>query len=82
MQKGFFKVTNITTSTSSLPVQVKTVIKGKGDPGYLLTSGTCLFFGPYKLTIDSSSLDKITSHDCRICVVFPPSFSFRIEEYE
>ncbi|KAF8808044.1 saccharopine dehydrogenase [Phlegmacium glaucopus] len=38
MQNGFFKVTNITTSTSSPPVQVKTVIKGKGDPGYRSTS--------------------------------------------
>ena len=48
MQKGFFKVTNITTSTSSSPIQVKTIIKGKGDPGYLLTSGMLLvhfFFG-------------------------------------
>ena len=43
MQKGFFRVTNITTSTSSSPVQVKTVIKGKGDPGYLSTSGALLF---------------------------------------
>lgn len=38
MQKGFFGVTNITTSTSTPPVNVKTVIKGKGDPGYLLTA--------------------------------------------
>ena len=47
MQNGRFKVTNITTSASSQPVQVKTVIKGKGDPGYLLTASMCLFFGPY-----------------------------------
>jgi hypothetical protein len=38
MQKGFFGVTNITTSTSTPPVNVKTIIKGKGDPGYLLTA--------------------------------------------
>ncbi|KAF5321959.1 hypothetical protein D9619_001578 [Psilocybe cf. subviscida] len=37
MQKGFFKITNLATSTSSPPVQVKTVLKGQGDPGYLLT---------------------------------------------
>jgi len=38
MQNGFFNVTNITTSTSNPPVHVKTVIKGKGDPGYLLSA--------------------------------------------
>ncbi|KAF8963594.1 Saccharopine dehydrogenase-domain-containing protein [Flammula alnicola] len=38
MQKGFFHVTNITSSASSPPVQVKTVVKGKGDPGYLLSA--------------------------------------------
>ncbi|KAF8190797.1 Saccharopine dehydrogenase-domain-containing protein [Pholiota molesta] len=38
MQKGFFKVTNITTAASSPSVKVKTVIKGNGDPGYLLTA--------------------------------------------
>jgi len=38
MQKGFFNVTNITTSTSNPPVHVKTIIKGKGDPGYLLSA--------------------------------------------
>jgi hypothetical protein len=43
MQKGFFNVTNITASTTSPPVQVMTVIKGRGDPGYLLTSGVYLF---------------------------------------
>ena len=43
MRKGFFDVTNITASTTSPPVQVMTVIKGRGDPGYLLTSGVYLF---------------------------------------
>ncbi|KAH9485646.1 Putative trans-acting enoyl reductase [Psilocybe cubensis] len=38
MQKGFLKMTNITTSTSSPSLKVETVIKGKGDPGYLLTA--------------------------------------------
>ncbi|KAF8058737.1 Saccharopine dehydrogenase-domain-containing protein [Lyophyllum atratum] len=38
MQKGFFKATNHTTSTSSPPVHVKTVFKGDRDPGYALTS--------------------------------------------
>lgn len=38
MQKGFFGFTNITSSTSTPLVQAKTVIKGNGDPGYLLTA--------------------------------------------
>lgn len=44
MQKnGFLKVTNLTTAVAapdgSAPLQVKTVMVGKGDPGYSLTSG-------------------------------------------
>ena len=38
MQKGFLKLTNITSAASDPSVKVKTVIKGKGDPGYLLTA--------------------------------------------
>ncbi|KAG6832098.1 hypothetical protein H0H87_002926 [Tephrocybe sp. NHM501043] len=38
MQKGFFKATNHTTSTSTPPVHVKSVFRGDRDPGYLLTS--------------------------------------------
>ncbi|KAF8167524.1 Saccharopine dehydrogenase-domain-containing protein [Crassisporium funariophilum] len=38
MAKGWFSVTNITTSTSNPAVQVKSVMKGQGDPGYLLTA--------------------------------------------
>jgi short subunit dehydrogenase-like uncharacterized protein len=38
MQKGFFKVMNITASTSSPPVQVQTIIKGSSDPGYSSTA--------------------------------------------
>ncbi|KAG6847861.1 hypothetical protein H0H93_005463 [Arthromyces matolae] len=41
MQKGYFKTTNHTTSTSTdstPPVHVKTTIRGKGDPGYDLTA--------------------------------------------
>ncbi|CAA7262294.1 unnamed protein product [Cyclocybe aegerita] len=38
MQNGSFHITNITTSTTTPPVQVKTIVKGKGDPGYLLTA--------------------------------------------
>ncbi|KAF9562971.1 hypothetical protein CPC08DRAFT_662407 [Agrocybe pediades] len=38
MQKGFIKSVNISTSDSFPATKVQTVIKGKGDPGYLLTS--------------------------------------------
>ena len=42
MEKGFFKVINITSSvpTDTIPrTHVKTVMTGQGDPGYLATSG-------------------------------------------
>ncbi|KAF9050022.1 saccharopine dehydrogenase [Panaeolus papilionaceus] len=38
LEKGFLKLTNVTSAASSPDVQVKTVIRGKGDPGYLLTA--------------------------------------------
>jgi hypothetical protein len=42
MQNGFIVATNISKSTSEPPVYVKSVMKGKGDPGYLLTAGALL----------------------------------------
>jgi short subunit dehydrogenase-like uncharacterized protein len=38
MKNGHFTATNLTTSATNPPIQAKTVIKLKGDPGYLLTS--------------------------------------------
>ncbi|KAJ3573696.1 hypothetical protein NP233_g2261 [Leucocoprinus birnbaumii] len=38
MQNGYMVSTNISKSTSEPPVYVKSVMKGKGDPGYLLTA--------------------------------------------
>lgn len=41
MAKGFLEATNYTSSDASdgsSPLQVKTVMRGRGDPGYLLTS--------------------------------------------
>ncbi|KAJ3573700.1 hypothetical protein NP233_g2257 [Leucocoprinus birnbaumii] len=38
MQTGFMIATNISKSTSQPPVCVKSVMKGRGDPGYLLTA--------------------------------------------
>ncbi|PPQ99762.1 hypothetical protein CVT24_009665 [Panaeolus cyanescens] len=38
MENGFLKLTNITSAASSPDVQAKTVIRGKGDPGYSLTA--------------------------------------------
>ncbi|KAL0065576.1 hypothetical protein AAF712_007487 [Marasmius tenuissimus] len=41
LEKGMFKTTNVTTSSTSAnrpkPVQVTTTLTGKGDPGYLLS---------------------------------------------
>jgi len=47
MEHGFFKFTNITSSTTTPPVHVKSSFEGKGDPGYLLTSSKhshCVLF--------------------------------------
>ncbi|KAF8627620.1 hypothetical protein AX15_004318 [Amanita polypyramis BW_CC] len=38
MKNGYLVATNLTTSASHPHIQVKTVIKVKGDPGYLVTS--------------------------------------------
>lgn len=38
LQKGFLTAKNLTISTSTPPIRVKTVIKGNGDPGFLLSS--------------------------------------------
>ena len=38
MKKVFFGVTDTTMSILTPPVNVKAVIKGKDDPGYLLTA--------------------------------------------
>ncbi|KAG6863665.1 hypothetical protein C0991_004295 [Blastosporella zonata] len=38
MAKGFFEASNLTTSTSTPPVYVKSVFKGDRDPGYALTA--------------------------------------------
>ncbi|TFK45010.1 Saccharopine dehydrogenase-domain-containing protein [Crucibulum laeve] len=64
MKHGSLLSTNITTSSSANganQVQVKTVIKGKGDPGYLLTavmiseSALCLILPPVSSTTSPSS---------------------------
>ena len=48
LQKGHFKATNFTVAASSNPsdsttTYAKSTFKGKGDPGYFLTSSTSLF---------------------------------------
>ena len=40
MQKGYMNVTNYTECASSPGTYAKSVMRGKGDPGYLLTSST------------------------------------------
>jgi hypothetical protein len=45
-ENGFLKLTNLTTAVASsgnAPLQAKTVLVGKGDPGYKLTSGMVSF---------------------------------------
>lgn len=41
LEKGFFKTTNITSTSATPPVVVKSTMKGRGDPGYLLTASEC-----------------------------------------
>jgi len=40
LQRGFMISTNISKSASEPFVHVKSVIKGRGEPGYFLTAGT------------------------------------------
>lgn len=42
LRRGFMVSTNISKSVSKSPVYVKSVMKGKGDPGYLLTASTLI----------------------------------------
>jgi hypothetical protein len=54
MQKGFLKTINITSSvaTPDTPqTHVKTVTRGKGDPGYSLTAGADLSYFFYFLSL-------------------------------
>jgi len=73
MQKGYFGVTNITTSTSTPPVNVKTVIKGNGDPGYLLTASKRIQFedSPWlsDLVLYPSS---VMISESALCFLLPP----------
>jgi hypothetical protein len=62
MQKGFMSATNITMSTSEPPVHVKTVMKGKGDPGYFLAASKSE--KAYLLFFWSSG---VTLTDCLFC---------------
>jgi hypothetical protein len=44
MQNGYLKLTNISTSSrdpiTGMRAIVQTIMRGRGDPGYMLTSGT------------------------------------------
>jgi hypothetical protein len=77
MKLGRFTVTNITSSvpTDAIPrTHVKTVMRGKGDPGYLGSAGSCfhylfiscsstILFHPAKVMISESALALVCSHD-------------------
>ncbi|KXN89437.1 hypothetical protein AN958_05599 [Leucoagaricus sp. SymC.cos] len=55
MRRGYMVATNISQSTSEPPVYVRSVMKGNGDPGYLLTA----------IMISESALSCIISQDSR-----------------
>ena len=45
MQSGYMNVTNYTEAASAPGTWAKTTIRGKGDPGYKLTSGVyCIIY--------------------------------------
>ena len=73
MQKGYFGVTNITTSTSTPPVNVKTVIKGDGDPGYLLTASKHFQFEDSLWLIDPVLYPSpVMISESALCFLLPP----------
>lgn len=52
MNKGYIKATNVTELSDNTTIRARTDFVGKGDPGYLLTSGTCLSTCVAKLGAD------------------------------
>lgn len=79
MQKGFINCTNITTSSSNPPVLAKSVFKGNGDPGYLLSaskSAVLAFMYPLLEIHDpnsSFSLSVMISESALSLLLPPPS---------
>lgn len=42
MARGYIRATNVTYLADDATIRARTEFRGKGDPGYLLTSGACL----------------------------------------
>jgi len=73
LEKRWFTTTNITSSAPSPgtpQVHAQTVVKGRGDPGYLVTA---VFLGEAALTLLPPSFDKLTSLAKRGGVLTPMS---------
>jgi hypothetical protein len=66
MQKGSIVVTNVSTSEpdplTGKVTHVRSILKGRGDPGYLLTSSKAPL-----LPADHSISEAYFSHGIRIC---------------
>lgn len=76
MQNGFIQSTNLTIATdpksNSEPVCVKSILKGHGDPGYLLSSSTSSISSTHDSMIDTP-IKTFYSHDFRKRVMPSPS---------
>lgn len=76
LEKGFLKLTNVTSAASSPDVQVKTVIRGKGDPGYLLTaSKSSCYLIIIKTKVSCVCLLVMISESALSFILPPPSES-------
>ena len=73
MKHGYLTGINLTTSASRPPVQVKTVIKIKGDPGYQGSSSRFFFRADDPMLINQRQY----SHDIRMCLGPPSASGFR-----
>jgi hypothetical protein len=71
LQKGFFTTKNLTVSTSIPPVYVKTVIKGNGDPGYLLTPSEASFHHIFSKS-DAMFFLSVMVSECALSLLLPP----------
>lgn len=68
-KKGSFTITNVTTSDSTPPINVTTIMTGQGDPGYASTCSA-------SLTLSNHFFVQLIyylplSHDIRMCSLAP-----------
>ncbi|KAG8945741.1 hypothetical protein FRC04_000600 [Tulasnella sp. 424] len=57
-EKGWLRLTNVTSSDEDKPRAVKTVIRGKGEPGYFLTS---VMVGEVALALLPANHERLTA---------------------